>query len=81
MEKQEAVEMMERASSEIKNLRAQVAELRPRAEAFDAVQNVLGLTCSKSLGYTEDWAWMLDKRAAELKAELAAEKASAVEGE
>lgn len=63
---QEAVQMMKRCSSEIKDLHALVARLQPKADAYDNISIVLGLLPRPSQGYGEDLAWMLDKRIAEM---------------
>lgn len=62
----EAIDMMRRCSSEIKMLRQQIAELTPKAEAYDALLTVLDLLPKPSRGMGEDLAWTLDKRIREL---------------
>ena len=68
MNENEAVEMMQRCSAEIKDLRQQIASLRPKADAYDNLATVLSLLPRPSVGYSEDVSWMLDKRIAEIKA-------------
>ena len=66
MDKQEAIEMMKRASEEIKSLRRQIDRLAPKADAYDAIRELQGMIPRPSQGYGEDVAWMLDKRIKEL---------------
>lgn len=63
----EAIDMMGRCIIEIKNLRAQIDRLRPKAEAYDNIAIVLGLLPKQSQGYGEDLTWVLQKRIAELQ--------------
>lgn|GEM_PF-5483068 len=63
----EAIEMMKRASAEIKALRAQIADLRPRADAYDRLAQVLDLLPTRNVGMAEDVAWMLDRRVVDLE--------------
>ncbi len=71
MEK-EFIEMAQRCSSEIKEMRRAIANLQPKADAYDKLSIVLGLLPQPSQGYGEDIAWKLDKRVEELKAALTA---------
>lgn len=66
MNDQEATQMMKRASGEIKSLRAQIATLAPKADAYDSLRAIIGLLPQRSQGYGEDVAWMLDKRIDEI---------------
>ena len=67
MHDQEAIQMMARCSSEIKQLRAEIARLAPKAQAYDDISALIrflphgGGICS-----TEDLAYVLDKRVKEL---------------
>jgi hypothetical protein len=73
MSDSEALQMMRRASDEIKGQRATIAKLQPKAEAYDAICAILGLLPGPSRGYTEDVAFLLDRRIEEIKkAEVAA---------
>jgi len=72
----EAIEMMKRASAEIKELRFQIARLEPKADAYDKLSIVLELLPRPRRGEGEDIAWKLDKRIAELEAERKADKAA-----
>ncbi len=67
--KQEFIEMARRASSEIKDLRARIASLEPKAHAYEQLSTVLGLLPRQSGVYGEDLAYALDKRVAELSKE------------
>ncbi len=74
MHDREAIEMMQRCSSEIKSLRRQVEALAPKAEAYDVLSLAINtMAPRRSVGMGEDVAWLLDKKIGELKA---AEKAS-----
>ena len=64
----EAVEMMQRCAHEIRALKAEIANLAPRAHAYDALCCVLDLLPKKSIGYGEDMVWALEKRIRELTA-------------
>jgi hypothetical protein len=75
MHDSEAIEMMRRASAEIKDLRAANNALAPKAEAYDSLVTVLDLLPKRSRSMSEDVAWKLDKRIEELKAAMAAENA------
>lgn len=67
MTRSEVIEMMKRASADIKALRAQIADLRPRADAYDRLAQVLDLLPTRNVGMAEDVAWLLDRRVAELE--------------
>lgn len=66
--------MMRRASSEIKDLRARISTLAPKAEAYDNMAALIDLLPKRSQSMGEDVAWKLDKRIEELKTAMAAEK-------
>lgn len=70
MNEREQIEMMRRASSEIKNLRGQIDRLAPKADAYDKLSQVLALLPQPSRGYGEDVAWLLDKRISEIETGL-----------
>lgn len=67
MDDKEAIQMMERASDEIKSLRRRIDVLAPKAEAYDSMTTLIGLLPRRSHGEGQDVAWMLDKRIGELK--------------
>lgn len=64
----EAIQMMERCKADILNLRAEIARLQPRAEAYDNIAILLRLLPRQSMGMGEDVVWTLDRRIRELKA-------------
>lgn len=68
MNEQEAIEMMKRASAEIKALRRRIEALEPKADAYDNIAAVLRLLPRPSVGMSEDLAWRLDRRVEELMA-------------
>lgn len=71
MNDKEAVEMMKRASAEIKDLRRQIDRLAPKAHAYDNLSTVLRLLPQQSQSYGEDVAFLLDRRIDKiLKAEV-----------
>jgi hypothetical protein len=64
--KQEFLQMASRCRNEIKDLRARIAYLEPKAEAYDSLTAVLRLLPQPSRGMSEDLVWRLDKRISEL---------------
>ena len=62
----EAIEMMQRCKHEIAGLRAELASLRPKADAYDNISSILRLLPGPSIGMSEDLVWVLDKRIREL---------------
>lgn len=71
MKDQEAIQMMQRCSSEIKSLRAQIARLHPMAEAYETLKSVIGLLPQKSIGMGEDLAWRLDQEISKIEKKIA----------
>jgi hypothetical protein len=67
MHDKEAIDIMKRCSSEIKDLRAQIEHLTPKAEAYDNMAALIGLLPRHSRGMGEDLARTLDRRIEELK--------------
>lgn len=65
--KKNVADMAERAAQEIETLRLINEELTPKAQAFDAITTILGLLPQRGRGMSEDIAWMLRTRAAELR--------------
>jgi hypothetical protein len=63
---QEAIQMMNRCKSEITNLKAAIAHLQPKADAYDNLAAIVRLLPQPSQGYGEDLVWVLDKRIREL---------------
>lgn len=66
MNDKEAIEMMKRASAEIRELRHQIDRLAPKAHAYEVITQILGLLPQRSQGYSEDLAYTLDRRIEEL---------------
>lgn len=66
MGKSEYVEMMNRCKQEILGLRARIAHLEPKADAYDNLVCVLRLLPRPSVGMGEDLVWLLDRRIQEL---------------
>lgn len=67
MNDREAIEMMQRCKHEIMDLRREVDRLRPKAEAYESVAQVLALLPQRSVGMSEDMVWALDKRIREIE--------------
>lgn len=63
----EAIQMMERCKAEIISLRAVIARLEPKADAYDNLAAIVRLLPQRSVGMGEDLAWVLDKRIRELQ--------------
>lgn len=62
----EAIDMMYRCKQEILSLRAVIARLEPKADAYDNLVCVLRLLPQPSIGMGEDVVWILEKRIREL---------------
>lgn len=62
----EGIEMMTRCKHEITALRAEIARLSPKADAYDNIATVLRLLPRPSVGMGEDMVWLLDKRIRDL---------------
>jgi hypothetical protein len=62
----EAVQMMKRASDEIKTLRRTIEQLAPKADAYDAIRQIQDLMPRRSQGMGEDVAYLLDRRVKEI---------------
>ena len=62
--KDEFLAMATRASEEIKQLRAHIAFLAPKAQAYDSIAVVLSLLPQQHQGMGEDLAALLDRRVA-----------------
>lgn len=63
----EAIDMMQRCKQEIVSLKREIERLRPKAEAYDSVAQVLALLPRQSMGMGEDIVWILDKRIREIE--------------
>jgi hypothetical protein len=70
MHDKEAIDMMERCMGEITSLRREVDELRPKADAYDSIKQILGMMPSRSIGMGEDLVWRLKKRIEQTKDEM-----------
>ena len=71
MGNQEAIQMLQRCSEEIRMLRAQRDTLAPKAEAYDLLCRIIGLLPSQqNRTYGEDVIWRIEKRIAELQSTL-----------
>ena len=68
MHDSEAIQMMKRASEEIKSLRRTIDQLAPKADAYDAIRQLQDLMPRRSQGMGEDVAYLLDRRIKELLA-------------
>jgi len=73
MKSAEAIQMMNRCKQEILSLRAVIARLEPKADAYDNLVRVLRLLPQPSVGMGEDMVWILDKRIRELEPKPEAE--------
>jgi hypothetical protein len=67
MRDSEAIQMMKRASDEIKTLRRTIDQLAPKADAYDAIRQIQDLMPRRTQGMSEDVAWLLDRRIKELE--------------
>lgn len=70
MNNRDALQMLDRVQGEIQALRHQVAELAPKAEAYDALRVVLGLIPQPSQGYGEDILWVIKQGRTKLEQEI-----------
>lgn len=76
MGEQEQVEMMQRAAHEIRDLRSRVAQLQPKAEAYDNMAALISVAISpRSMGMAEDLAWALERRAAGIEQHMKQQQA------
>lgn len=66
MTAREAVEMMLRCKNEIQALRNYVAQLEPRAIAYDQICTILRLLPQPQRGQGEDVLWTINKRIEEM---------------
>lgn len=73
MKNAEAIQMMNRCKQEILSLRAVIARLEPKADAYDNLVRVLRLLPQPSVGMGEDMVWILDERIRELEPKPEAE--------
>lgn len=76
MDRPETIQLLQRAHNEIVTLRRQVAELAPRAHAYDTVAALARLKEEPAQGYSEDVAWRIKQAVETLEAERKAEQMS-----
>lgn len=67
MTDKDTIEMIEQCIAEIESLRRANAELAPKAHAYDAITQILGLLPGESQGYAPDIVWRLRKQIDELQ--------------
>lgn len=70
MHDKEAIQMMQRCVSEIKQLRNQLAEAQPKADAYDLLEKIIGFIPGRARGSAEDVVWLLNKQIEKLQAEV-----------
>lgn len=66
MEHPETLMLLRRASEEIRQLRAHLARIEPKAEAYDNIAAILRMMPKQSGGYGPDVLWEIEKHIAEL---------------
>ncbi|MCP5007249.1 MAG: hypothetical protein GY941_25410 [Planctomycetes bacterium] len=76
MTNRDIIQMMEHCAREIKMLRKANNELAPKAEAFDALQQVLGFFPRREQGYGEDLVWKLEQEIKKMAKEEQSPKAN-----
>ena len=74
MHDKEALEMMIRCKNEIEILRNQISVLKPKADAYDAITQVLGLLPRPSQGRGEDVVWIIERESRKISDKLTSEK-------
>lgn len=75
MQNEDIIDMAQRCVEEIKMLRAEIDNLRPKAHAYESITAILGLLPRPTQGYGEDIVWRLNKQIAELNANTIAAEA------
>lgn len=71
----DTIAMLNECRDEIASLRGQIAIMAPKAEAYDAMLQVLGMMQQPNRAYGEDFLGNLDRRLRELNAKKEALKA------
>ena len=71
MHDHEAIEMMQRCKHEIISLRNEIDRLRPKADAYDPIAQILSLMPRQSQPMGENLVWILDKRIKETEQKMA----------
>lgn len=74
MERPELVRLLRMAHDEIITLRRQVADLEPRARAYDNIDRIIRMIPRAPQGHGEDVAWSLKQTVERITAERDAEK-------
>lgn len=74
MNDRDAIDMARRCAGEIKMLRRHIAELAPKAEAYDALLSVLNLLPRPSQGHAPDLVWQLERQITDLEAAMSQPK-------
>lgn len=72
MTDKDTIDMIQRCIEEITMLRNQIAVLRPKADAYDTVTQILGLLPRGEQGYGVDLVWQLRNQIKELQPQPAA---------
>lgn len=67
MENKEAIQMLARCKGEIISLRKRLAEVEPKADAYDQLRTVIGMLPKQPQGYGEDVVWIIDSEMKKLK--------------
>jgi hypothetical protein len=67
MDDKEAIQMMQRCAHDIRDLRRQVDALATKAEAYEALRDVIRMFPKQSQCYSEDIVWILEKKIKELQ--------------
>ncbi|SKB32635.1 hypothetical protein [Sphingopyxis flava] len=80
MDRHEMISLLQQAHNEIMSLRHEIAELAPKAHAYDTIAAVTRMKPAPEQGYTVDLAWRLAKAVEELDAEREAERVPAEDG-
>lgn len=70
MDDKEALAIMQRCLSEVKETRARIDYLAPRAEAFIVISKIMDLVPGRSVGMSEDIVWILNREITKLTEKL-----------
>lgn len=74
MNDNDAIHMMKRCRDEIRQQRATIEHLAPKAQAWDQLCKVLNLLPQPSQGYGEDLVWRLDEEIKAVSERMAREQ-------
>jgi len=76
MPPREQLEMMRRCQGEIRELRATIERLKPKADAYDNMSTMLNaIVRQPGQGMGEDLNWTLERRIREIEAQISADEA------